>query len=30
MENAEVGQTVWIKSSSRRTVEAIVVRAPFL
>lgn len=30
MENAVVGKTVWIKSSTRRAVEAIVVRPPFL
>ena len=30
LDGAEIGQSVWIKSSPRRTVEAVVVSTPFL
>jgi len=30
LDGAEIGQSVWIKASPRRTVEAIVVSPPFL
>jgi glycine cleavage system aminomethyltransferase T len=30
LDGAEIGQSVWIRASPRRTVEAIVVSPPFL